>query len=73
MCLANVSGGSYFECRLNVDSSSEMPLFVHPKSKISANSNRKNIYLDNPIQIAHLLKEGKHGLHPAKELCQNHG
>ena len=26
MCLANVSGGSYSECRLNVDSSSEKPM-----------------------------------------------
>ena len=27
-CVPNVSGGSYFECRLNVDSSSEKPKYV---------------------------------------------
>ena len=39
MCLANVSGGSYFECRLNVDSSSEKQ---HKQSSLTFTLNNQS-------------------------------
>ena len=49
-----------------------LKLMVTSSNSDKANSNRVKFFLDNPIQIAHHLRQGKHGHHPVKDLGQYH-